>query len=70
MIRFTQEMCDQRQSMPKLNGAIVDPRYVPEHMKRDYLAKWGEWLRSNSYREPWMHDLIAAMRHRAKPGMR
>lgn len=64
------ELAEIRDSMPKLNGAIVDPRYVPDHLQREYLAKWGEWLRSNTYREPWMKDLIAAMRHRAKPEMR
>lgn len=59
-----------RRTMPLCDGKILDPRYVPTPAREAYLAKWGEWLRANRYREPWMLDLIASEQHRSMSASR
>lgn len=37
--------------MPKLGGAVIDPRYVPEHLRDAYVAQWREWARRHERRD-------------------
>ena len=40
-------------TLPRHNGAVVDPRYLPEGRdKDDYIARLGKWCRAN-HRHDW-----------------
>lgn len=34
---------DLRASMPRLEGAILDPAYAPDGRKHEYVAAWKAW---------------------------
>jgi len=57
-----------RQTMPKFQGVICDPEFVPEQHRDDYLRLWGVWLRKTPLTqwEPWMKGLVERQRMKAK----
>lgn len=55
-VPLPKDILELQASMPKLDGKIVNPLYVPRHHQANQLRQWRAWMKEHHHVPPFLKD--------------